>query len=48
MAPWTFNIKFPYDTQFTFGSLMFAAGKDGNHELLTRGPAPERLAPIYG
>jgi hypothetical protein len=28
MASWTFNVKFPYDTQFTFGSLMFAAGED--------------------
>jgi hypothetical protein len=27
---------------------MFATGKDGNLELLTRGPAQERLAPIYG
>jgi hypothetical protein len=27
MAPWTFNVKFPYDTEFTFGSLTFAAGK---------------------
>jgi hypothetical protein len=35
MAPWTFNVKHPYDTQFTFGSLMFAAEEDGNLELLT-------------
>jgi hypothetical protein len=28
--------------------MMFATGKDGNLELLTRGPAQERLAPIYG
>jgi hypothetical protein len=28
MAPWTFSIKFPYDTQFTFGSLMFTARED--------------------
>jgi hypothetical protein len=27
MTPWTFNVKFPLDTHFTFGSLMFAAGK---------------------
>jgi hypothetical protein len=27
MTPWTFNVKFPLDTHFTFGSLMFAAEK---------------------
>jgi hypothetical protein len=48
MVPWTFNVKFPYDTQFIFGSLMFAAGKEGNLELLTQGPAPRHLAPVYG
>jgi hypothetical protein len=48
MTPWTFNIKFSYNTQFTFGSLMFAAGKDGNLELLTRCLAPECLTPVYG
>jgi hypothetical protein len=42
MAPWTFNIKFTYATQFTFGSLMFVVGEDGNLELLTQGPAPKR------
>jgi hypothetical protein len=26
MGPWTFNIKFPYDTQFIFGSVMLVAG----------------------
>jgi hypothetical protein len=36
MAYWTFNIKFPYDTQFIFRSLMFATGEDKNLELLTR------------
>jgi hypothetical protein len=36
MAPWTFSVKFPYDTQFIFGLLMFATGEDGNLELLTR------------
>jgi hypothetical protein len=35
MAPWTFSVKSPYGTQFLFGSLMFAAGKDGNLDLLT-------------
>jgi hypothetical protein len=48
MAPWTFNIKLPYDTEFTFGSLMFTAREDGNLELLTRGPAPKHLASVYG
>jgi hypothetical protein len=48
VAPWTFSIKFPYDTQCTFRSLMFAAGEDGNLELLTRGPAPKHLASVYG
>jgi hypothetical protein len=48
MAPWTFNIKFPYDTQFIFGSLMFAVGDDGNLELLTQGPAPRHFTLVYG
>jgi hypothetical protein len=48
MAPWTFNIKFSYDNQFTFGSLMFAVGEDGNLELLTRGLAPKHLVSVYG
>jgi hypothetical protein len=48
MAPWTFNIKFPYGTQYIFGSLMFVAGEDGNLELLTQGPALKRLTPVYG
>jgi hypothetical protein len=47
MAPCTFNIKFPYDTQFTFGSLMFAAGEDENLELLTQGPTPKCLTSVY-
>jgi hypothetical protein len=37
MTPWTFNVKFLYDTQFLFRSLMFATGEDRNLELLTRG-----------
>jgi hypothetical protein len=40
MARWTFTVKFSYDTQFIFGSLMFAAGEDGDLKLLTRGPTP--------
>jgi hypothetical protein len=27
MATWTFDIKFPRGTEFTFESLMFTAGK---------------------
>jgi hypothetical protein len=37
IAPWTFNVKFPYCTQFLFGSLMFATEEDKNLELLTQG-----------
>jgi hypothetical protein len=48
MAPWTLGIKFPYDTQFIFRSLMFATGEDGKLELLTRGSVPRHLAPVYG
>jgi hypothetical protein len=48
MASWTFNIKFPYNTQFTFGSLTFATGEDGNLKMLPPGSAPERLTSIYG
>jgi hypothetical protein len=48
MAPWTIGIKFSYDTQFIFGSLMFTAGDDESLELLTQGPAPSYLTPVYG
>jgi hypothetical protein len=48
MAPWAFNIKFLYDTQFTFRSLMFVAGENGNLKLLTRRPTPKHLVPVYG
>jgi hypothetical protein len=47
MAPWTFSLKFPYDTQFIFEPLMFTAGEDESLELLTRGPAPRYPAPVY-
>jgi hypothetical protein len=47
MAPLTFNINFSYDTQFTFGSLMFTTGEDENLKLLTQGLASKRLAPVY-
>jgi hypothetical protein len=32
-----FDVKFPYDTQFTFGSLTFAAGEDENLMMLPQG-----------
>jgi hypothetical protein len=48
MTPWTFDVKFPSGTHFTFGSLTFAAEEDGNLKMLPPGPAPECLAPVYG
>jgi hypothetical protein len=48
MAPWTFDAKFPPGTQFTFGSLTFAVGEDGDLRMLSPGPAPERLTSAYG
>jgi hypothetical protein len=36
-----FNIKFPLGTQFTFGSLMFAVGEDGELRMLPPEPALE-------
>jgi hypothetical protein len=47
MTPLTFDIKFSLGTQFTFGSLMFTAGEDGDLKMLPPGPAPEHptLAP---
>jgi hypothetical protein len=37
MAPCTFDVKFPCDNQFTFGSLVFTAGEDGNLKMLPQG-----------
>jgi hypothetical protein len=45
MAPWTFDIKFSRGTKFTFGSLTFAAGKDGDLRMLPPGEAAEHIAP---
>jgi hypothetical protein len=45
MPPWTFDVKFLLGTRFTFGSLMFAAGVDGDLNMLPPGPAPEHPAP---
>jgi hypothetical protein len=44
MTPWMFDIKFPRDTQFTFGSLMFTAVEDGDMKMLPPGLALEHLA----
>jgi hypothetical protein len=40
-------MKFPIDTQFTFRSLMFAAGEDGDLKMLPLGPAPEHPTPTH-
>jgi hypothetical protein len=48
MTPWAFSIKFLYDTQFTFGSLMFSIGKEKNLELLAQGASPKHLTLVYG
>jgi hypothetical protein len=47
MTPWTFDVKFSHDTEFTFGSLTFAAGEDEDLKMLYPGPASEypALAP---
>jgi hypothetical protein len=37
MAPWTFDVKFSYGTQFTFGALTFAVGEEGNLQMLPQG-----------
>jgi hypothetical protein len=44
MTPWTFNVKLPHGTEFTFESLMFAVGEDGDLKMLPPGPALEHLA----
>jgi hypothetical protein len=38
-------MKFPLGTQFTFGSLTFAAGEDGDLKMLPLGPVPEHPTP---
>jgi hypothetical protein len=45
MAPWSFDVKFPLGTQFTFGSLTFVAGEDGDLKMLPLGIVPEHPAP---
>jgi hypothetical protein len=34
MTPWSFDVKFPLGTQFTFGSLTFTAEEDGDLKML--------------
>jgi hypothetical protein len=44
MTLWTFDVKFPLGTKFTFGSLTFAAGEDGDLRMLPPGEATEHTA----
>jgi hypothetical protein len=44
MAPWTFDVKFPLGTKFTFGSLTFVAVEDGDLRMLPPGEATEHTA----
>jgi hypothetical protein len=44
MVPWSFNMKFPLGTQFTFGSLTFVAGEDENLKMLPPGTTSEHPA----
>jgi hypothetical protein len=43
-----YDVEFSLDTQFTFGSLTFAARKDGELRIPPPGPTPERRAPTDG
>jgi hypothetical protein len=45
MTPWTFDVKFPRGTEFTFGSLTFVVGEDGDVRMLPPGEATEHTAP---
>jgi hypothetical protein len=45
MTPWTFDVKFPLDTKFTFGSLTFAVGEDGDLWMLPPGEVTEHTTP---
>jgi hypothetical protein len=45
MTLWTFDVKFPCGTKFTFGSLTFAAGEDEDLRMLPLGEATEHTAP---
>jgi hypothetical protein len=43
-----FGVKFPHGTQFTFGSLTFVAGEDGDLKMLPLEAALERLVLVHG
>jgi hypothetical protein len=45
MASWTFDIKFPRGTEFTFGSLTFVAGEDEDLRMLPPDEETEHIAP---
>jgi hypothetical protein len=45
MTPWNFDMKFPLGTDFTFGSLTFAAGDDEDLKMLPPGPASKHPTP---
>jgi hypothetical protein len=45
MASRTFDVKFPYGTQLTFGSLIFAAGENGELKMLSLGTMGSREGP---
>jgi hypothetical protein len=45
MTPWSFDVKFPHDTQFTFGSLTFVAEEDIDLKMLPPGTTLEHPAP---
>jgi hypothetical protein len=45
VAPWTFDVKFPRGTEFTFGSLTFAVGENRDLRMLSLGEATEHTAP---
>jgi hypothetical protein len=46
MAP--LDVKFPRGTQFTFGSLTFVAGEDGDMKMLPLEAALQRLVLVHG
>jgi hypothetical protein len=45
MTPWSFDVKFPLGTQFTFGSLTFVSRENRDIKMLPPGIAPEHPAP---
>jgi hypothetical protein len=45
MPPWTFDMKFPFGTQFTFGSLTFAVRENEDLKMLPPRPALKHPTP---